>query len=301
MINILKFFLIIYSVNSYILPQTFKEWHVVGIDNKIDKTVPYKFNIGKLPMILWYNKNNLPVSTFNICKHLGNKLDNGKISKGCLICPTHKLHYDNNDAIGSTVINDGLIWWSYKSDKKNPPNLPLRNSNTKNFKIDININLISCILNFLYINNVNSKIIFKNKKLLLKSIHESYTSTIFFKYPYTIFISTKIHKNKLKAVYFLNLLPLDDNKTRLFITIKYNNNLNEYIGSWFYCFLIKFLLFKTKYELENDNFNNNLKNFFILKETFNNNYLIDIYNLYEKYMFPNDFTLYHFMKNKQYY
>ena len=32
-----------------------------------------------------------------------------------------------------------------------------------------------------------------------------------------------------------------------------------------------------------------------------NNYLFNVYKLYENYMFPNDFTLYHFMKNKQYY
>jgi nitrite reductase/ring-hydroxylating ferredoxin subunit len=290
-------------INSYLLPQTFREWHVIGIDSKIDKSIPYKFNIGKLPMILWHDKDNLPISTFNICKHLGNKLDNSKISNGCLVCPSHELKYTNNDSIGSTVSNDGLIWWSYKSNKKNPPNLPLRNSNykTTHFKLDINVDLISCVLNFLDVKDVNSKIIFKNNKLLLKIVKEDYTSTIFYKYPYTIFISTKINAHKLKAVYFLNLLPLEENKTRLFVTIKYNDNLKEYTGSWFYCFIIKFFLFKVKHKLENEYTNDNLKKYLMLQNTMGNNYLSNVYKLYENYMFPNDFTIYHFMKNKQYY
>ena len=290
-------------VDAYLLPQTFRDWHVVGISDKIDKTNPYKFNIGKLPMVLWYDKNNLPISTFNVCKHLGNKLENGLIYNGSLICPSHKLHYTANDAVGKTVDTDGLIWWSYKSYQENPPKLPLRNNNynTKHFKLDINIDLISCVLNFLHINNPNSKNIFKNNKLLLKSFHTDYTSTIIYKYPYTIFVSTKLNNHKLKAVYFINLLPIEENKTRMFVTIKYNNNLKEYIGSWFYCFIIKFFLFKTKQEIENQYTSDKLKIYLMLQNTMSNNYLFNVYKLYEKYMFPNDFFMYHFMKNKQYY
>ena len=300
--NLLIICFINYS-NAYLLPQTFRDWHVVGISDKIDKTNPYKFNIGKLPMVLWYDKNNLPISTFNVCKHLGNKLENGKVYNGSLICPSHKLHYTTNDAVGKTVDTDGLIWWSYKSYQENPPKLPLRNNNynTKHFKLDINIDLISCVLNFLHINNLNSKNIFKNNKLLLKSFHTDYTSTIIYKYPYTIFVSTKLNKHKLKAVYFINFLPIEENKTRMFVTIKYNNNLKEYIGSWFYCFIIKFFLFKIKHEIENQYTSDKLKIYLMLQNTMSNNYLFNVYKLYEKYMFPNDFFMYHFMKNKQYY
>ena len=87
----------------------------------------------------------------------------------------------------------------------------------------------------------------------------------------------------------------------MFVTIKYNNNLKEYIGSWFYCFIIKFFLFKTKQEIENQYTSDKLKIYLMLQNTMSNNYLFNVYKLYEKYMFPNDFFMYHFMKNKQYY
>ena len=61
------------SVNSFILPQIFREWTPIAIENKIDKSKPFTFNIGKLPMVLWYDNNNTALSTINICKHLGAK------------------------------------------------------------------------------------------------------------------------------------------------------------------------------------------------------------------------------------
>ncbi len=106
---------------AYILPQTFKEFHPIGILKSINTKKPYTYNLGTLPMILWFDKNNNPNSMINTCKHLGNNLKDSTIKNGCLVCPFHKSSYNETDKFGSTIIKDGLIWWNYKSQLKIPP------------------------------------------------------------------------------------------------------------------------------------------------------------------------------------
>jgi len=101
MITIILLFLLS-TVQGFILPQFVREWHPIGIENQIDRNKPYVFNIGKLPMVLWYD-NNTPISTLNICKHLGAKLDNAIINNGCLHCSNHLTGYNQTDALGKVV------------------------------------------------------------------------------------------------------------------------------------------------------------------------------------------------------
>lgn len=89
--------------SAFILPQIVREWHPIAIEKNIDKSKPYVYNIGKLPMVLWYDNNNNPLSTINICKHLGARLDNGIINDGCLHCSNHLTSYNSSDAVGNII------------------------------------------------------------------------------------------------------------------------------------------------------------------------------------------------------
>ena len=210
--------------NGFILPQFVREWHPIGIESNIDKTKPYVYNIGKLPMVLWYDNNNTPISTVNICKHLGAKLDKGIINNGCLHCVNHLTEYNGTDAIGNIVSKNGLLWWSYKSYIKTPPAIFKKTEKIHQTYIDVDVNLINVIMEMIYSNN---KIKVKNIKnrfifteLLFNAEHRFY-----YKYPY--YLKGSINK---KINYTLNFLPLEENKTRIFINIANNIDAKVFIN-----------------------------------------------------------------------
>ena len=277
------------SINSFILPQIFREWTPIAIENRIDKTKPFTFNIGKLPMILWYdNDNNSILSTINICKHLGSKLDNGIINNGCLHCPNHYISYNHSDKIGNIKVSNGLLWWSYKSYSKNPP-LNFKNNLNNYYKtyIDVNVNIINVILEFVY-SSTSNKIIKEGKtKFLFKEILFNTEHKYLYKYPY--YIKGNINKN---IDYSFNFQPLEENKTRIFISIL--NNIDAKIYMNFY------LLNKINNLKNYDNEPSYLKYLIILKDS-PNNYMKKIYNLYDKFSFPNEFNVINFYKYRQFY
>ena len=278
------------SVNSFILPQIFREWTPIAIENKIDKSKPFTFNIGKLPMVLWYDNNNTALSTINICKHLGAKLDNGIINNGCLHCPNHYSSYNDTDKIGNIKVSNGLLWWSYKSYSKNPP-LNFKNKNNKNYYntyIDVNANIINVILEFMYSGANNKQIIkegktkFLFKETLLKAEHR-----FLYKYPY--YLKGNINKN---IDYAINFLPLEESKTRVFMTIQNNIDAKIYMN---YYLINKFNNLKNY-----DNEPSYLKYLIMLKDS-PNNYMKKIYTLFDKYSFPNEFTVINFYKYRHFY
>ena len=89
----LKFLLLITEISSYIIPNIYNQWFCLDYLSNIDKTKPFKSNIGYLPLVSWFN-NNTSFSTINICSHLGSRLDIGNIEEGCLKCPYHGLKYN---------------------------------------------------------------------------------------------------------------------------------------------------------------------------------------------------------------
>ena len=247
---------LIISSTCFILPQIVREWHVIGIDKYIQKTSPYSYNIGKLPMVLWYDKNEEPLSAINICKHLGSRLNNGIIKNGCLYCPNHNIEYNKTDTIGNVIKKNGLLWWSYKSYKKNPPAIFNENiTDIYQFYIDVNVNLLNVILEFVFSNNKNKILNYKNK-FFFNEIYNDLNHKYFYKYPY--FLKGSFN-NKYK--YCINFLPLDNNKTRLFISINYQRDIH----------------------------NKNI------------NYLKNIQLLFDKYSFPDEFTTTNFYKYRQFY
>jgi nitrite reductase/ring-hydroxylating ferredoxin subunit len=274
--------------SAFILPQIVREWHPIAIEKNIDKSKPYVYNIGKLPMVLWYDNNNNPLSTINICKHLGARLDNGIINNGCLHCSNHLTSYNSSDAVGNIIQKNGLLWWSFKSYTRNPPKLFKDTEKLHQTFIDINVNLINVILEFIYSNN-KTKIKHRNNKFFFNEELFNAKHKFYYKYPYCLkgSINDKIN-------YCINFLPLEENKTRLYINIVDNNNSD--IDTKIF---INYILKNKLTNLKNYDNNNYLKYLIILKN--DNSYMKKIYLLFDKYSFPNDFTISSFYKYRQFY
>ena len=294
MINICYYFLLFNIISlsySYILPQTFREFHPVGIYSNINKNKPFQFNIGSLPLLLWFpNNTHKPISIINVCKHLGNNLKDSSLiyNKTCISCPFHNTIYNNSDNFGKTIIKDGIVWWTYKSYAKNPPHLKNNKSKFIQKSININTNFINLILNFLLIyfqDNYSFFINYNKKRLFIKNNNK--TKRILFIYPYTLFIS-----DFKKPSYIITLQPIDDNKTKLYISIDYNIN-SHYLNNYLYMYLKNYL------EKSNNNFK--FRHLFMFKSDNKNNYLLDIYNFYYNYHHLNDDTIKLFIYNYKFY
>lgn len=282
-IIILLFFLS--TIQGFILPQFVREWHPIGIENQIDRSKPFVFNIGKLPMVLWYDKND-PIATLNICKHLGAKLDNAIINNGCLHCSNHLTGYNQTDALGKVISKNGMLWWSFKSYTRNPiSNFKKEEKKLDIHHIDINVNLLNVILEFVHSNNKIKARARKNKFLFYEKLFNA-EHRFYYKYPY--YLKGSIN-NKIN--YTINFLPLEENKTRLFITIA--NNIDAKV------FMNYFLNAKLNNLNNYDNNTTNLKYMIMFKE--HNDYIKKIYMLFDKYSFPNEFTISCFYKYRQFY
>jgi nitrite reductase/ring-hydroxylating ferredoxin subunit len=280
---ILLFFLS--TIQGFILPQFVREWHPIGIENQIDRSKPFVFNIGKLPMVLWYDKND-PIATLNICKHLGAKLDNAIINNGCLHCSNHLTGYNQTDALGKVVSKNGMLWWSFKSYTRNPiSNFKKEEKKLDIHHIDINVNLLNVILEFVHSNNKIKARARKNKFLFYEKLFNA-EHRFYYKYPY--YLKGSIN-NKIN--YTINFLPLEENKTRLFITIA--NNIDAKV------FMNYFLNAKLNNLNNYDNNTTNLKYMIMFKE--HNDYIKKVYMLFDKYSFPNEFTISCFYKYRQFY
>jgi len=270
--KIICIIIILETVNSYILPQTFREWTIIGIEKEINKKKPYHYKIGELPMVLWYNKTK-PQTIINNCnKHLGNTLKESYIKNNNLICPYHNSSYNNEDNLGKIEERNGILWWSYKSFKKEPPKLKDENNNNYIFKV--NSDLISIILNIICeFNGEEETIRYVNKKLLIKN-KKNY---LLYKYPYTIILNNN---------YMINIIPIDINKSYIYLTTKKGKEIK------------KDEIKRLKENIER-RFNELKFKYFLLKT--NNSYIYKIYENYKDYMYINDFTINHFLLNKNYY
>jgi hypothetical protein len=272
------------NTNSFFLPQIFREWHPIAIHDKIDKTKPYIINYGKLPLILWYNNTTTPQTRVGYCKHLGAKLDKGFINNNCLVCPNHLTVHNASDTIGTTIIKDGIVWWSYKNLKKTPPSLFKNKTNINYYYMDVNNSLQNIILEFMHSNhNINEKTI--NNKFLINKQSFNVNHRIFYKYPF--YLKGSINR---KINYGINFLPLEENKTRLFI------NLDVDIK-----YLLHYYLHSKLYNLKNYDENTIFKYLMVLNEVGNKNYMKKIYLLFDKYLFPNENTVFSFYKYRNFY
>lgn len=283
-------------MTAYIAPQTFREWHPIGIYSNINKNKPFIFNIGTLPMILWFaNKTENPIVMPNVCKYIGNNLKNSNIENGKLLSPIYRQVYDESDNFGSIIKSNGLLWWSYKSNSKLPFTANKINEliTPYNYQIDINIDLISFILNFIsfFNNDYDSNVNYYHNKQKKEIFINNSNFKIIFKYPYTIIIRT----NQFKSSHIISILPLNYNKLRLFIT--------TYSPFTYLFSLIYFNYMKMLFETQITTDNLYIKNFFLFKKGINNKnkYLEIIYTYFKDYMFLSDYTITQFMINKNFY
>ena len=315
--------LFISEISSYIMPNIYNNWFCLDYIHNIDKTKPFKSHIGYLPLVSWFN-NNTSCSTINICSHLGSRLDTGIIEKGCLKCSYHGLKYDENMTFGKTIIYQDKLWWSYNNNKK-PPSIPLynnKNYKTINLKIDIDANIRDCIINTMDLNHpefvhnnifgfgsnkpVSNYKFYKynknkigisfnynidNSLLLLKKELKNSNNFHIYEYPFHTWSRVSI-KNKQQIFININFLPLEINKTRWFITIRYNymnnNNLEQLIME----LMGKTIILQDKNQLENQAKYSIIKDKIIRKIKMNNEEHIDEINeMIGGYIYPDEIQL----------
>lgn len=126
-------------------------WHCIGFTKNLDRTRPYRSNVGDLPLVTWFdNATDLPLTTLNVCRHLGSRLHTGQVKNGCLSCPYHGLKHSANHKFGETQVFQGKLWWSYKPKNTKPPGCPFFNN--KNYAsstivIDMPASLMDCVFN----------------------------------------------------------------------------------------------------------------------------------------------------------
>ncbi len=302
------------SVCSFVIP--YGHWHCIDFVKNIDKNKPYAFNVGELPLVTWFN-NTQPITTLNICNHMGSKLDKGKItSDGCLICPYHAISHTCEDAMGKSIIFQDKLWWAYDPIEPNPPRTPYyenKKFSSTFFTLDINANIKDCMLNTFDIHNFASILGHKElpKEYKIDKLNNNKMSVSYkyrdniknnfhiFHYPYT---SSAIFSlsNKEKLIVHIDMLPKAIDKTRWIITLKHN--------FWYSYFerlkiemIISYILFQNKEQLAKQTSENILKQNIMQKNEEHFKYLRQIYT---KYKFPDMYSaiqLYEYHKNKETY
>jgi len=243
----LFFLLCLVKVNGY--SKIFNNWFCIGIKNEIDFTKPYSINIGDLPLVVWKNSANQLVSTVNICKHMGSKLDKGTITNGCLKCPYHGLEMSYEDRFGQTIEHEGKIFWSYKS-LGTPFKIPFYNNPNyvkSHLTFDMETSLRDSALNTMDIrhpefvhktgfgsstlpNNIKQykyndfrfglSFDYTPNKLMQQMTGQITNNYNMFIYPNTLWNRVSVKDKHL--IISVNLLPLGIKKTRWYITLLHN-------------------------------------------------------------------------------
>lgn len=250
-IQLLIFVCFIKSGFSY-MEKFFNNWNCIGIKDKIDFSKPYKFNIGELPLVAWKDNDGNVITGLNICKHMGSQLDNGIItSTGCLKCRYHGLEFSFADRFGETIEHEGKIFWSYKPNQKNPHKIPFfHNPNyiTSFLQIDMDASLPDSAFNtmdlrhpeYVHKGGFGSSIPPSNIKQykfkdriglafdyksnpMMKSLNDNKRTTHnFHMFIYPTFTWSRVSFNDKHLIIAVNLLPLENKKTRWFVTICHN-------------------------------------------------------------------------------
>lgn len=297
----------------------FNEWHCIDFVKNIDVKKPYAFNIGELPMVLWF-KDKQPLSTINICEHMGSKLDHGKLtSDGCLMCPYHGLKYNKNKKFGDTIIFQDKIWWSYEPKHRVPYSVPFHRNEkftTSYMTIDVDANFIDCAYNTMDINHpayVHNNILGfgsdipptdvklidfdDNNKVGISFTYTANTNMVHLKreirsaknfhiynYPYNTWSRVSLPNNQ-HLIINVDFLPLALDKTRWFITMKYNYWNNKMFEKSLMQFAANCILSQDKYQLSRQAPRTELKDLMIMKTKLKNeehfDKLKDMFLLYE--------------------
>jgi len=312
----MKFLLLLTFISfSFQYSNFFNHWHCIGIKNDIDFSKPYKFNIGDLPLVLWKGTDNNLITTVNVCKHMGSSLDNGKIKNGCLQCQYHGLEFSHKDNFGETMNHQGKLFWSYKPINVKPDLIPFYDDNNyvKSFlQIDMDCSLQDSAYNtmdvrhpeyvhsmgfgsinppknikqYRYDDTVGLDFEYASNKIMrylnndVKSTQNSHVYT----YPSFSYSMVNFYDNNL--IIGVNLLPLENKKTRWFITICHNYKKSE-LGKDFMKLLASTILNQDYHQMKNQYPENELKKEILFEHIFKDEEVIVwLKDMFQKYEYP---------------
>ena len=292
-------------------------WNCIGITKNIDSSIPYKSNIGELPLVSWKNKEDKWITTMNICKHMGSRLDKGKIlENGCLQCPYHGLEFNEKDEFGETIEHDGKLFWAHNPIQKKPYSVPFYNNakyTTSTLEIDMDASLTDSAYNTMdlrhpeYVHNIgfgNSippenirHYFYQNKSSIglsfdysasniMKQINNNVEKTQnFHMFHYPTFSWSRVSFENKHLIIGVNLLPLERNKTRWYITICHNYHTTE-IGKQFMKILANTILQQDYIQMQNQYEDNDLKNALLFNHVFDNEFaILELRNMFKKYKY----------------
>ena len=311
-----------YSFSLNINTNIFNNWICIGIMNKIDFSKPYKINIGELPLVIWKNpKTNQFAASINICKHMGSKLDNGEITEnGCLKCKYHGLENTFEERIGETMEHEGKLFWAYKPSLIKPFSLPFFNNiqfQKSYLEIDMDCSLKDSAFNsmdlrhpeyvhsglFGFGNNIPPKNIkhykYSEKKIGLsfdyiskQNIQKLNSNTQFTNnfhmYEYPTFTWSKVTFDRNKHLMIgVNFLPLENKKTRWYVTIC-NNYFTNNIQQEFLKFLAYMILSQDLSQMKNQHKEDALKKEMLFSHIFKDeDVMIYLKKMFDSYDYPN--------------
>lgn len=300
----------------------FNHWTCIGVLNNIDFSQPYVSNIGELPLVSWkHPKTDKITTTLNICKHMGSKLGNAKITpRGCLQCQYHGLEMSSADAFGETVEHEGKLFWAYKPEKKLPPKTPYYSNSdyeTSLITIDMEGSMVDSALNMMDVRHpefVHNKLFgfgsnippsklkhyrypdpnliglsfeYQSSKIV-QSMNDAFTLTKnFHMYKYPSFTWSKVSFSKKDLIISVNLLPLTPDKTRWYVTICHNYYTNE-IQKNIMNGLSRTILTQDYVQMKNQYEENSLKRAVVMNYAFDNEeVIIDLHKMfYDSYKYP---------------
>jgi nitrite reductase/ring-hydroxylating ferredoxin subunit len=250
------------SKGSVSLNPFFREWQCVGIEANIDTTRPYSYNVGDLPLVAWKNKSNHRwITTLNICKHMGSRLDTGKIAKnGCsLQCPYHGLEFTDTEALGQMVEQDGKLFWAFDPIRPLPHKIPFYENKQyvhSMLQLDMDCSLLDSAYNtmdirhpefvhtmgfgssmsptkvktFMYpsvssvpIERIGLEFDYVSNDLM-KFINGVESTHNFHMYVRPSFTWSRVSFQNKHLIVSVNLLPIGPRKTRWFVTLVHNYN-----------------------------------------------------------------------------
>ena len=310
---------LLYFAPTILSYQFFNHWTCIGIKDNIDFSKPYASNIGDLPLVVWKDTHtNKIISTINICKHMGSRLDNAVISNGCLKCKYHGLEYKYEDRVGETLEYEGKIFWAYKPIRQTPYSVPhynAKNYTTSFLEMDMDCSLTDSVYNTIDLRHpeyVHNKVVgfgnavtpsniktyqfydssiglsfdyYSNKLMQLLNNNVKVTHN-FHKFMYPSFSWSKVSFDDNNLVIGVNLLPLSETKTRWYITICHNYYTSD-IGKHFIKFLANTILKQDYEQMKNQSPENVLKKQIIFNYTFKDeDVILEIKKLFEKYHYP---------------
>ena len=302
------------------LSSPFNYWYCVDIAKNIDRSKPYAYNIGELPLVTWFNGSQ-PMTTLNICKHMGSRLDHGSVDiNGCLACPFHGIKHGGKDLFGQTVIHEDKLWWSYNPTSKLPPSTPFwknKDYNTIMLKIDVKANVKDCLYNTFDINHYayihdnlfgkkmssleynykkkdNNSLIMRykyavNKKMAEKPAGtgraEEFNNFQIFHFPFTSTAILALNK-KERLIINSNFVPLAYDKTRWIVTVRHNF-WKSYFAKIKLDMIMKYILHQDQVQLSKQASDNMLKQSVFYKlRLLNEDHFMQIFKMFRTYQYP---------------